>query len=61
MFSKVSTIVLTLLSRLTFDADLAHLTSLEEMLRIMMAEGKVSDRVIETLWKIYGTYTLCMP
>ncbi|KAF9029542.1 hypothetical protein BDZ89DRAFT_1065324 [Hymenopellis radicata] len=46
------------LIELTFDADLAHLTSLEEMLRIMMAEKKVNYGVIETLWKIYSVSKL---
>jgi hypothetical protein len=41
-------------SRLTYDATLAELTSLEEMMRIMMDEGYVHQDIISKLWQIYG-------
>ncbi|TEB34024.1 ARM repeat-containing protein [Coprinellus micaceus] len=38
----------------TYYATLAELTSLEEMIRIMMEEGSISNEVIIKLWQIYG-------
>lgn len=43
------------MQRLTYDATLAELTSLEEMLRILMDKGDVHDDVIGKLWQVYGT------
>ncbi|KIY43890.1 ARM repeat-containing protein [Fistulina hepatica ATCC 64428] len=45
----------------TWEATLAELTSLEEMLRIMMLEGKISDAVIEKLWHVYETTKTITP
>ncbi|KAJ7598958.1 non-SMC mitotic condensation complex subunit 1-domain-containing protein [Mycena floridula] len=39
---------------LTYNATLAELTSLEEMLRILMLDGQIDPDVIEKLWQIYG-------
>jgi condensin complex subunit 1 len=39
---------------LTFDTTPAELTSLEQLLCKMMAEGHVSDLVTRKLWQIYG-------
>ncbi|PFH48881.1 hypothetical protein AMATHDRAFT_64397 [Amanita thiersii Skay4041] len=39
---------------LTYDATLAELTSLEEMMRIMMDEGHVHPDVISKLWQVYS-------
>ncbi len=41
--------------RRTYDATLAELTSLEEMMRTMMSEGNVHNDVINKLWQVYGT------
>lgn len=40
--------------RQTFDATLADLTSLEEMMRIMMLEDRIQPGVIAKLWEIYS-------
>lgn len=40
--------------RLTYDSTLAELTSLEEMMRIMMEAGRIHHDVIAKLWQIYG-------
>lgn len=40
--------------RLTRDATLAELTSLEQLLAVMMAKGGVSDEVITKLWQVYS-------
>ncbi|KAG5518159.1 hypothetical protein PMAC_003345 [Pneumocystis sp. 'macacae'] len=40
---------------LTYSATLAELTSLEQLLSIMMKEGHISDSVVKKLWDIYGT------
>ncbi|GAA5881885.1 hypothetical protein JCM3774_005765 [Rhodotorula dairenensis] len=40
---------------LTRDATLAELTSLEQLLAVMMAKGVVSDDVITKLWQVYST------
>ncbi|KAM0749558.1 hypothetical protein T439DRAFT_315829 [Meredithblackwellia eburnea MCA 4105] len=40
---------------LTRDATLAELTSLEQLLGVMMAKGVVSDEVITKLWAVYST------
>ncbi|TFK73027.1 hypothetical protein BDN72DRAFT_257566 [Pluteus cervinus] len=39
----------------TYDATLAELTSLEEMMRIMMDEGQVHQDVVTRLWKVYSS------
>ncbi|KAJ2798464.1 condensin complex non-SMC subunit Cnd1, partial [Coemansia guatemalensis] len=39
---------------LTFGATLAELTSLEELIRTLMAEGKISTAVIDKLRSVYG-------
>ncbi|KTW31051.1 condensin subunit YCS4 [Pneumocystis jirovecii RU7] len=39
---------------LTYGATLAELTSLEQLLSIMMKEGHISDSVVKKLWNIYG-------
>lgn len=40
--------------RLTRDATLAELTSLECLLGVMMAKGVVEDDVITKLWQVYS-------
>lgn len=45
--------VLTL-SRRTYGATLAELTSLEELMRTMMADGGVHPDVINKLWQVYS-------
>lgn len=44
--------------RLTRDATLAELTSLEALLAVMMSRGVVEDDVINKLWQVYSTYPL---
>ncbi|KTW27660.1 hypothetical protein T552_02101 [Pneumocystis carinii B80] len=39
---------------LTYGATLAELTSLEQLLCVMMREGYISDNVIKKLWSVYG-------
>ena len=41
------------MNRLTYDASLAELTSLEEMLRIMMEDDQVHPDVVSKLWQVY--------
>jgi condensin complex subunit 1 len=41
---------------LTFDATLAELTSLEELLKAMMADGQIHYDVIKKLWQVYSEY-----
>ncbi|KAG8832801.1 Condensin complex subunit [Serendipita sp. 399] len=41
-------------ARLTFDATVAELTSLEEMLRAMMDDGQIPNEVIKRLWQVYS-------
>ncbi|KIP06713.1 hypothetical protein PHLGIDRAFT_106688 [Phlebiopsis gigantea 11061_1 CR5-6] len=40
---------------LTYDATLAELTSLEEMLRIMMEDNQIHNDVIAKLWQVYSS------
>ncbi|GJE88854.1 condensin complex subunit 1 [Phanerochaete sordida] len=40
---------------LTYDATLAELTSLEEMLRIMMEDDQIHNDVITKLWQVYSS------
>ncbi|KAI9306089.1 non-SMC mitotic condensation complex subunit 1-domain-containing protein [Cunninghamella echinulata] len=42
------------LTELTFNATLAELTSLEQVLCTLMIEGDITDDVIEKLWDVYG-------
>jgi hypothetical protein len=44
------------ISRRTYDATLAELTSLEEMMRIMMEENHIHYDVIAKLWQIYSMF-----
>lgn len=41
-------------SRLTYGATLAELTSLEEMIRIMMNEGDIHSDVISKVWNVFS-------
>jgi condensin complex subunit 1 len=40
--------------RRTYDATLSELTSLEELMKTMMAEDQVHPDVIAKLWQAYG-------
>lgn len=40
--------------RLTRDATLAELTSLEQLMSVMMTQGVVEDDVITKLWQVYS-------
>jgi condensin complex subunit 1 len=44
--------------RLTYDATLAELTSLEEMMRSMMDDEQIHPDVISKLWQVYSA---CSP
>ena len=44
--------------RRTYDATLAELTSLEEMMRIMMEENHIHYDVIAKLWQVYSMFFL---
>ncbi|KDR79872.1 hypothetical protein GALMADRAFT_222814 [Galerina marginata CBS 339.88] len=50
---QVNRIAKNLIER-TYEATLAELTSLEEMMRIMMSEGHIHQDVISKLWQIYS-------
>lgn len=39
---------------MTYDATLAELTSLEEMIRSMMDDGQIHSDVIAKLWQVYS-------
>ena len=39
---------------LTYGATLAELTSLEQVLRVMMKDGTISDEVVNKLWQVFG-------
>jgi len=39
---------------LTYDATLAELTSLEEMMRYMMDDNHIHSDVVNMLWQIYS-------
>lgn len=43
-----------LLERLTYDATLAELTSLEEMMRTMMDDDQIHGDVTTKLWQVYS-------
>ena len=40
---------------MTYNATLAELTSLEEMMRQFMGDGSIHDDVITKLWQVYST------
>lgn len=40
--------------RRTYEATLAELTSLEELMRTMMADNGVHNDVVNKLWQVYG-------
>ncbi|EPB86159.1 hypothetical protein HMPREF1544_07061 [Mucor circinelloides 1006PhL] len=42
------------LIQLTYDTTLAELTSLEQLLSLLMAENKIAVDVIQKLWSVYG-------
>lgn len=42
------------LIQLTYDTTLAELTSLEQLLGLLMAENKIAADVIQKLWSVYG-------
>jgi condensin complex subunit 1 len=42
--------------RLTYEASLAELTSLEEMLRSMMEDEQIHQDVINKLWQVYSEW-----
>ena len=42
--------------RLTYDATLAELTSLEEMMRYMMDDNHIHSDVVNKLWQVYSKY-----
>jgi len=44
--------------RLTRDATLAELTSLEALLAVMMSRGVVEDDVINKLWQVYSKFPI---
>jgi condensin complex subunit 1 len=44
--------------RLTYDATLAELTSLEEMMRFMMDEDQIPPDVVNKLWQAYSKYVI---
>ncbi|OJA20254.1 hypothetical protein AZE42_02694 [Rhizopogon vesiculosus] len=46
---------------LTYDATLAELTSLEEMMRIMMEDGQIHYDVINKLWQVYSAHKALPP
>lgn len=39
---------------MTYNATLAELTSLEEMMRQYMEEGNIPDEVVSKLWMVYS-------
>ncbi|WVW81595.1 hypothetical protein I302_103590 [Kwoniella bestiolae CBS 10118] len=51
---QVSRIAKNMIER-TYGATLAELTSLEELMRTMMAEGGVHNDVVNKLWQVYST------
>lgn len=42
--------------RRTYGASIAELTSLEELMRTMMADGGVHGDVINKLWQVYSEW-----
>ena len=53
-FVSLDLAALDIRERLTYDATLAELTSLEEMMRIMMEDGQIHYDVINKLWQVYS-------
>ncbi|QSL64500.1 hypothetical protein MERGE_001801 [Pneumocystis wakefieldiae] len=53
--NEVANYIARNLISLTYGATLAELTSLEQLLCVMMREGYISDNVIKKLWGVYGT------
>lgn len=45
--------------RLTFNATLAEITSLEELLSVIMTEDAIHEDVINKLWQVYSKLCLC--
>ena len=45
-------------SRLTYDATLAELTSLEEMMRFMMDDDQIHSDVVNKLWQVYSEHSI---
>ena len=41
---------------MTYNATLAELTSLEEMMRQLMEEGHIHEDVVNKLWQVYSMY-----
>jgi hypothetical protein len=48
-------LICPLKNRLTYQATLAELTSLEELMGVMMERGYVHEDVIYKLWEVYST------
>ena len=48
-------------SRLTYDATLAELTSLEEMMRFMMDDDQIHSDVVNKLWQAYSEHDTAGP
>ncbi|KAG4304581.1 hypothetical protein PORY_001974 [Pneumocystis oryctolagi] len=46
---------------LTYGATLAELTSLEQLLCVMMKEGYISDNIVKKLWNVYGIQKETIP
>lgn len=44
------------ISRRTYGATLAELTSLEELMRSLMVDGQIHTDVINKLWHVYSKY-----
>lgn len=44
-------------ARLTQNASLAELTSLEEMFRIFMDEGQIEPEIVAKLWRVYSMFS----
>lgn len=54
-------IVVRNLITLTFRSTVAELTSLEQLLSIMMSKGMISDEIINHLWAVYANTKLEIP
>ena len=46
---------------MTYDATLAELTSLEEMMRQYMEDNFISDEVVAKLWQVYSEFNASIP
>jgi condensin complex subunit 1 len=46
--------------RLTYDASLAELTSLEEMMRYMMDDDQIQNDVVNKLWQVYSKHVIAV-